>query len=262
MNSTKTLLIVLCLLLSEASYAIKPSSTYSFTPDALGLRYEEVCLQTEDGSSLNVWHLPSEGILHPVIISTSDAGNMGDWLYLGSYLQSVGMDVWLYDYRGFGSSSAFEIQQSYLFYTEFITDLSSVIVHVYESTGKTPVLLGLSMGTIIVEEYLKRSEVPICAAVFDGYVCNPFVWKDRLASMGRSIQIPDDYEDRIQLESRNIPRLYIVSRKDTLSRREDIPNRTGRHIMVTSFRCGHLEAFFKYPRRYIRRIQRFVRRIS
>ena len=109
---------------------------YSYTPDKLDLTYEEFKVKTDDGFTLNVWHLPSEGDGAPVIISQSDAGNMGDWLYLGLYLQAYGLDVWMYDYRGFGQSDDFAIVQNQLFHMEFVKDLDAVAKYVYQKTDK------------------------------------------------------------------------------------------------------------------------------
>lgn len=103
--------------------AIRPDRVYSYTPDKLNLSYEELKIATDDGLSINVWHLPADGEGTPVIISQSDAGNMGDWLYLGLYLQAYGLDVWMYDYRGFGQSDDFAIVKAQLFHTEFVKDL-------------------------------------------------------------------------------------------------------------------------------------------
>lgn len=257
MKIIKTLPIVLLLLLCEASFALKPSASYRYNPLKSGL-VEELRLPTPDGAELNVWHLHGDESFHPIIISESDAGNMGDWLHLALSLQSYGLDVWLYDYRGFGSSSGFEIQQPYLFYTEFITDLSTVVSHAYASTGQTPVLYGLSMGTIIVEEYLKHHDVPVCAAIFDGYVCSPSVWKERLSEKGKNIAIPEDYIEDTSGKILSIPRMYIFARQDDLSRYEDLPDRKGRHVKTATFDCGHLEAFFTHREKYLRKVVHFI----
>ena len=71
---------------------------------------------------------------------------MGDWVHLGRFLQLYGIDVWLYDYRGFGASSDFSIERNQLFHTEFVSDLSAVSNYVYYRTGKVPYLMGISMG--------------------------------------------------------------------------------------------------------------------
>lgn len=105
--------------------AINPQREYSVPIEERGKNFEELQVETTDGFKINVWHLPSENGT-PLIISESDAGNMGDWVHLGRFLQLYGIDVWLYDYRGFGASSDFSIERNQLFHTEFVSDLSAV----------------------------------------------------------------------------------------------------------------------------------------
>lgn len=253
----KTFLVTVILLHCGLSLAINPSSRYIHTPLEMGLEYEEMRLHTNDGAVINVWHLPSSGPACPIILAESDAGNMGDWLYLGAYLQSHGADVWLFDYRGFGSSSQFEVQRPFLFYQEFVEDLRAVAQKVYETTGKSPYLLGLSMGSIVVREYLKQERsVPISGLILDGYVCDPHVWKERLSVLGKEILLPEEYSRGAGMEELSMPCLFMVAEYDTLSKEEDIPRSA--LMKIQRFKCAHLEAFYKYPRRYVRRIIRFM----
>ena len=134
------------------------------------LEHEALSIETKDGLSLNVWHLPSSGPGAPIIISQSDAGNTGEWLCLGLYLQAYGLDVWMYDYRGFGESEDFPIVQNQLFHLEFTEDLAAVCDYVYSKTGKALVLMGISMGSIVVNEYIRKADIPVSHLVFDGYV--------------------------------------------------------------------------------------------
>lgn len=240
----------------ESSYAIMPNRVYSYTPDKLELTYEEITVNTADGTSLNVWHLPSEEEGRPIIISQSDAGNMGDWLYLGLYLQAYGLDVWMYDYRGFGHSDDFAIVQDRLFHTEFITDLDAVTEYVYQKTGKAPALMGLSMGTIIVNEYLRQTNIPIERVIFDGYVANPKEWIRRLAANGKIVTLPDGYRNR-KYRQREVESLFIVSEKDTYSTISDIPRgKQGKHIKT--FDCEHISGFFRFPEEYTTGIVSFI----
>jgi pimeloyl-ACP methyl ester carboxylesterase len=206
----RTLILSILILNAITLAAIKPNRVYSYTPDKLDLTYEEFKVKTDDGFTLNVWHLPSEGDGTPVIISQSDAGNMGDWLYLGLYLQAYGLDVWMYDYRGFGQSDDFAIVQNQLFHMEFVKDLEAVAKYVYQKTGKSPALLGISMGTIIVNEYLRVADILVSKVVFDGYVADPKSWNDKLAGKGKQViktfdcehisgffRYPEEYTDSV-----------------------------------------------------------------
>ena len=236
--------------------AIKPNRVYSYTPDKMELTYEEFKVMAEDGASLNVWHLPAENNGSPIIISQSDAGNMGDWLYLGLYLQAYGLDVWMYDYRGFGQSDDFALVQDQLFHMEFVTDLDAVAEYVYQKTGKAPVLMGLSMGTIIVNEFLRRTDIPIAKVIFDGYVVSPKEWIERLAANGKTVTLPKGYRSR-KYRLGKVESLFIVSEKDFYSTLSDIPKgQPDRNIKT--FDCEHISGFFRFPEEYTTGIVSFI----
>ena len=254
----RTLIISILILNAITLAAIKPNRVYSYTPDKLDLTYEEFKVKTDDGFTLNVWHLPSEGEGTPVIISQSDVGNMGDWLYLGLYLQAYGLDVWMYDYRGFGLSDDFPIVQDQLFHLEFVNDLDAVVGHVYRNTGKSPALLGISMGTIIVNEYLLIAEIPVSKVVFDGYVADPKSWNDKLAAYGKNITLPDGYKNRMYRQ-KNHDALFIVSEKDAYSTLSDIPKAGKGKQVIKTFDCEHISGFFRYPEEYTTAVVEFLK---
>ena len=253
----RTIFILILVLNAITLAAIKPNRVYSYTPDKLDLTYEEFKVRTNDGADLNVWHLPSEGEATPVIISQSDAGNMGDWLYLGLYLQAYGLDVWMYDYRGFGESDDFVIVRDQLFHLEFVNDLDAVTGHVYRKTGKSPALLGISMGTIIVNEYLRIADIPVSKVIFDGYVADPRAWNEKLADNGKTVTLPDGYKNR-KYRQKNNDALFIVSEKDAYSTLSDIPKAGKGKQVVKTFECEHIAGFFRYPEEYTTAVVEFL----
>ena len=253
----RIILIFLTLLVGLQSYAIKPTRTYSNTPSKMELEHEVLRIETKDGISLNVWHLPSADPGTPIIISQSDAGNMGDWLYLGLYLQAYGLDVWMYDYRGFGESEDFNIIQNQLFHIEFTEDLATICDYAYSKTGKVPALMGISMGTIIVNEYIRKADIPVSHLVFDGYVADPQKWIDKLAKNGKVVMLPKRYKNR-KYKQKNRNTLFIVAEKDQYSIVADIPkgNADMQHVKV--FDCEHISGFFKQPVEYTETILAFL----
>lgn len=256
----RTIIISILIFNAISMAAIRPSKAYSYTPDKLDLTFEEIKVKTEDGASINVWHLPPESEGAPVIISQSDTGNMSDWLYLGLYLQAYGLDVWLYDYRGFGRSDDFAIVQDQLFHTEFIKDLDAVAGHVYRKTGKSPALLGISMGTIIVNEYLQNAGIPVSKVIFDGYVADPKAWNEKLATDGKTITLPKGYRNR-KYRQQNQDVLFIVSDKDAYSTLADIPKAGKGRQVIKRFDCGHISGFFRYPDEYTAAVVEFIDQI-
>jgi len=86
-----------------------PSKTIEITPHEIGLVYEDVVFEGEDGVELHGWFLPAryEG-LEPagtVVFFHGNAGNVGSQLGGVYWLPSQGFQVFLFDYRGFGASA-------------------------------------------------------------------------------------------------------------------------------------------------------------
>ncbi len=99
-------------MLFEEKLIFSPSRGFSTTPEALGLRHDELTLVTEDGKRerIHAWFLPT-GATGPdtrftVLMCHGNAGNISDRLDRTLLMQvNLGTDVLLFDYRGFGESS-------------------------------------------------------------------------------------------------------------------------------------------------------------
>jgi fermentation-respiration switch protein FrsA (DUF1100 family) len=83
-----------------------PSRGPGDTPAGAGLRYEDLEVPTEDGERLHAWWIParppSKG---HVLLCHGNAGNVTDRVIHAKLLVDAGLDVLLFDYRGYGRSS-------------------------------------------------------------------------------------------------------------------------------------------------------------
>jgi len=98
--------------LALTTKAYKPEPEYWTRPDSLGLKYVEKQLTTPDKAQLLSWLLPttsSKPLKKTLIIAYAATGNMANCVYYANEFLKAGFDVVLFDYRGFGHSSAFEV---------------------------------------------------------------------------------------------------------------------------------------------------------
>ena len=149
----------LLLLASPPSYSLKPERQYKAIPSDYGIIYKDVVFQTADSLKLKGWFIPAQdtsgitnsiiGRMVPVpqelkpkarlyrtlgdskrptiIICDTDAGNMTLLIFYGYHLFTRGYNVLLFDWRGFGESSNWPIEQDRLCYAEFIVDYDAAI---------------------------------------------------------------------------------------------------------------------------------------
>jgi fermentation-respiration switch protein FrsA (DUF1100 family) len=83
-----------------------PSRTFLETPAETGLPSRDLELETDDGERLHGWWIGarSERLGH-LLLCHGNAGNVGDRVLHAELLTAVGLDVLLFDYRGYGRST-------------------------------------------------------------------------------------------------------------------------------------------------------------
>lgn len=122
-------LLVLILMTSTAAFGLNPSRTYEQLPTKYNMEYTEHKVKTNDGNAeLTAWYFPGNvKSTRLVLIAHNGEGNMADYLRRVDQFTSVGFNVVTFDYRGFGSSSEFEIDNNMYIYPHFTDDYESMI---------------------------------------------------------------------------------------------------------------------------------------
>ncbi|HOX56124.1 MAG TPA: alpha/beta hydrolase [Candidatus Paceibacterota bacterium] len=116
MKHAKTLigLLVTCLLVLlmfrwfEHSQVYHPDRALTATGAELGRAFEDVQFQTSDGIRLNGWFFPantnSSRARLSMLLCHGNAGNIGHRLDTAAALLATGVNVFVFDYRGYGRS--------------------------------------------------------------------------------------------------------------------------------------------------------------
>lgn len=91
--------------------------------------YTEHKVRTADGDAeINAWYFPApKKTTELVLIAHNGEGNMGDYLRRVDAFLAMGFNVVTFDYRGFGESSEFEMDNNMYIYPHFQDDVSSMI---------------------------------------------------------------------------------------------------------------------------------------
>ncbi len=94
----------------ESRVTFLPVASYAVTPAAIGLPFENVDLETEDGARVHGWFVPAADRRgagrSPItlLFFHGNAENAGDCLDLGQMARRAGYNILLLDYRGYGQS--------------------------------------------------------------------------------------------------------------------------------------------------------------
>jgi len=121
-------LLLLTFLGMSSTFALNPSRTYKQLPDKYNMKYEAHSVETSDGAKLKAWYFPAaERTTRLILISHNGEGNMADCLRRVDAFHNMGYKVVTYDYRGFGESSEFEIDNNMYIYPHFQDDMKAMI---------------------------------------------------------------------------------------------------------------------------------------
>ena len=88
----------------ERLFVYYPYRQLEGDPGALGLRYQDVVLVTEDGVKLHGWFVPCEGARNTLLMFHGNGGNISHRLSFIQMLYQLGLHVFIIDYRGYGRS--------------------------------------------------------------------------------------------------------------------------------------------------------------
>lgn len=142
-----SLAVTLTLFLVGDAMALNPSRTYKQLPDKYNMLYTAEKVKTNDGAAtLNVWHFPAKArTTRLVLIAHSGEGNMADYLRRVDQFRAS-HNVVIFDWRGFGESSEFEIDNNMYVYPHFQDDMQTMIDHCRKKYVATFDLYGWGIG--------------------------------------------------------------------------------------------------------------------
>ncbi|HNS13364.1 MAG TPA: alpha/beta hydrolase [Bacteroidia bacterium] len=139
MISVKKLLVFFAaFIISGTLSALNPSREYAVRPDKYGMDYKEEKITLKDGAVINAWFFEtSKKTTNWIVISDDGDGNMADNIEICSQFLSAGWNVAMYDYRGFGASSDFNIDPDTYIYPQFVEDLNGILDYLRKSRAVT-----------------------------------------------------------------------------------------------------------------------------
>lgn len=266
----KRYLSFIFLFLTTFCFALNPIKDYVDHPANFNFKYEQHKLETDDGYFLNSWLcLPSEEASNNtvLVVAYGDAGNMSYLLRQVDELVKNGFIILLFDYRGFGESQAFLMDDKQLYYDEFTVDLKSALEFAsnrFKSSkiGLWTLSMGSIMGTLTADLNL------FSFMVSEGFVTDPNVVVEKLKEYkNEDYIIPQSSSYYTQaLSNLKIPILLFAGDRDGLttveeSQRVKFLNSKSEIVL---FKGGHLQGFQAlsgtyHGEKYIKAIVNFIK---
>ncbi len=105
--------LIVCIVLSvllvlvrylERNGVFFPGKDMVLDPSRAGLSFEDLYLTTADGVRINAWFVPHSRAGTTLIFAHGNAGTMSDRVIKVKFFHDLGLNVLIFDYRGYGRS--------------------------------------------------------------------------------------------------------------------------------------------------------------
>jgi len=238
-------------------YPDMPGRELEATPAAVGLAYEDVDLQTRDGLRLHAWFIPADNPRATVLFCHGNAGNISHRLDSILLLHSLGLQVLILDYRGYGRSEGRPSEQgSYL-------DVEAAwryLLEVRDLPEAGIILFGRSLGAAVAADLASRTQ-PAAVILESAFTSVPdmaagiYPWLPvRLLSRYR-------YDNLDKVARISAPLLIVHSREDGI-----IPFAHGERLFAQArepkqfleINGGHNDAFLTSRKAYTHGLKAFL----
>jgi len=140
----------------QAHYVYYPEGTLSADPSTIGLQFESVYFETADGVKLSGWFIPGDNARGVVLFCHGNAGNISHRLDSIQIFHRLGLDVFIFDYRGYGQSEGRPTEQG------TYEDAKAAWRYLIETRQLNPsqiIVFGRSLGGAVAS-WIAQSQTP------------------------------------------------------------------------------------------------------
>lgn len=248
------------LYLFQASYIYfpdLPSRAVESTPADMGLAFETLKIPTEDGETLEGWHVPAHEARATLLYFHGNGGNIGHRVEIIEMFHRLGLNVLIVDYRGYGNSTGKPSEEG------TARDAEAAWRHLVE-TRRLPaeeiVLYGESLGGAVAAR-LAQSHAPRALVLYAAFTSVPDMARELYPFLPTTLLARYRYDTRASLAALRCPLLILHSRED-----EIVPYRHGEELLAAApvskrlagLRGGHNDALFVSRERFVRELEEFL----
>ena len=145
----------LILYFMQPAFLYRPVREVTYTPDELGLDFENVVFACDDGCQLNGWYVPAKNSELTVLFCHGNGGNMMHRLDSINILYSLGLNCFIFDYRGYGNSQGKPSEEG------TYQDVTAAYKWLTEKKKVSPtdvIIFGRSLGASIAAQLASKVE--------------------------------------------------------------------------------------------------------
>ncbi len=242
----------------ENFFVFHPQARLDMHPEQVNLPYESVSFQGADKTTLHGWFFPLKGNPPVILFCHGNAGNISHRLGNVEKLLSIGFEVFIFDYRGYGKSRGKPSRKG------IYMDGLAAYDYLVEGRGISPdriILFGRSLGGAVATEIALRKKAR-CLILESAFTSTKGMAGTMPLFALLSPFLPAHYNNLRKIEGITIPKLILHGDRDRI-----IPYRMGRELFEAGAEpkvfhtiegAGHNDTWIIGGKEYFDIIKRFT----
>ena len=241
----------------QSSFIYYPERDLTSDPRDIGLPFENVSFETNDGLRLSGWFVPKDDSRGVLLFCHGNAGNISHRLDSIQIFHQLGLDVFLFDYRGYGQSEGKPTEQG------TYKDAEAAWWYLIEERQVKPnevIIFGRSLGGAVAS-WLAQSRTPGGLILESTFTSLPDIAAKLYPYLPVKLLLRFKYATAKYLSTVDCPVLIIHSRDD-----EMMPYSQGQRLFAVAnepksfleISGTHNEGFMTSSRRYETGLNDFI----
>ncbi len=234
-----------------------PTRNIQYTPASIGLDFQSVNFVTDDKVKLHAWYIPSDNPRATVLFCHGNAGNISHRLDSIQIFNRLGLNVFIFDYRGYGQSEGKMTEKgSYL-------DAEAAWKYLTYNKNILPgniIIFGRSLGGAIAS-WLASHHEPAALIIESSFSSVNSMGKHFYPFLPVSLISRFSYNTAEYVKNVSSPVLIIHGPND-----EIIPYSEGQKLFASAsepkrffdLRGGHNDGFIATGSKYVRALDGFI----
>jgi len=234
-----------------------PARKVIATPDEVGLSYTPVSFVAADDTPLTGWFVPAEHASGVVLFLHGNGGNISYLLDTIEQYHLLGLDTFVFDYRGYGESGGRPSEKgTYL-------DAEAAWQYLTREKGVDPsriILIGRSLGGAVAA-WLAQTVKPRALVIESSFTSVPDIAADAYRLFPARLLTRFKYRTREYLQKATCPVLIVHSPQDEL-----IPFHHAQELFAEApepkeflqIARSHNEAYFLSHQKYLDGLKKFL----
>jgi fermentation-respiration switch protein FrsA (DUF1100 family) len=188
-----------------------PAREINFYPSDVNLTFEEIFVTTLDKLKINAWYIPSQQAKFTLLFCHGNAGNLMDRLDKIQVFHSIGVNIFIFDYRGFGKSQGRPGEQG------IYLDAQAAYGYLVNTLKVNPseiILYGESLGSAVAIDLARKKAVG-GLIIEGGFSCGKDMAAKIYPFLPRFI-FSDIFDSLAKIKEIHAPVLFIHSREDEI----------------------------------------------